>query len=29
MRHVGIKILRTYEAKFTSENLLENGNKNR
>ena len=27
--HVGIKILRTYEAKFRSENLLENGNKNR
>ena len=29
VRHVGIKIWRTYEAKFKSENLLENGNKNR
>ena len=29
VRHVGIKIKRTYEAKFRSENLLENGNKNR
>ena len=29
VRHVGIKISRTYEAKFRSENLLENDNKNR